>query len=97
MIDDNGDGLGTPAEWFRGLRATKRSRDGTAVDGLRAHQMHLIRSSAENDLSPETRTKRDQLELEIGALRDRKASLPEQEYYQQLEDLLRQLARLYYP
>jgi len=97
LIDDNGDGLGTPAEWFRGLRATKRARDGTAVDGLRAHQMHLIRSRAENELSPETRTKRDHLELEIGALRDRKASLPEEEYYQQLEDLLRQLARLYYP
>lgn len=97
LIDDNGDGLGTPADWFRGLRATKKARDGTAVDGLRAHQMHLIRSSAENELSPEVRAKRDQLELEVGLLRDRKSALPEEEYYRQLEDLLRQLARVYYP
>lgn len=97
LIDDNGDGLGTPADWFRGLRATKRPRDGAALDGLRAHQIHLVRSAAENELTPESRTRRDQIELEIAALRDRKASLAEDLYYQELERLLRELATLYHP
>src|SRR5207237_484377 len=34
LLDDNGDGLGTPAEWFRGLRAVKKPADKTSVDGL---------------------------------------------------------------
>lgn len=95
LLDDNGDGLGTPADWFRGLRPTKRPKDGATLDGLRAHQMHLVRSPTENDLPPETRATRDRLELEIAALRDRKASRPEEDYYRDLESLLRQLARLY--
>ncbi len=97
LIDDNGDGLGTPGDWFRGLRATKRPRDGAALDGLRAHQIHLVRSTAENELPPETRARRDQLELELAALRDRKTSMPEEIYYRDLETLLRQLAGLYLP
>ncbi|MGE3308843.1 MAG: hypothetical protein AB7O66_02650, partial [Limisphaerales bacterium] len=95
LIDDNGDGLGTPSAWFRGLHPTKRSRDGAAVDGLRAHQIHLVRSAAENELSPEARARRDQLEVEIASLRDRKSSVPEDQYYQDLETLLLELARLY--
>nr|MDQ3624677.1 hypothetical protein [Verrucomicrobiota bacterium] len=42
LLDDNGDGLGTPADWFRGVRAVKKARDDAELDGLRAHQMHLI-------------------------------------------------------
>jgi len=97
LIDDNGDGLGTPGDWFRGLRATKRPRDGGALDGMRAHQMHLVRSTAENELPAAMRARRDQLELEIAALRDRKASFQEDAYYQALEGLLIDLARVYLP
>ena len=43
LLEDNGDGLGTPPDWFRGIRATKKSADGTLPDGLRAHQFHLVR------------------------------------------------------
>lgn len=95
LIDDNGDGLGTPADWFRGLQAVKRPRDGAALDGLRAHQIHLVRSSAENELGPEARARRDRLELDIAELRDRKASLAEDVYDRRLEGLLLELARLY--
>ena len=49
LLDDNGDGLGTPADWFRGVRAVKTATNGKSVDGVRAHQMHLVRSGAEND------------------------------------------------
>lgn len=95
LIDDNGDGLGTPADWFRGVLATKRARDGAALDGPRAHQMHLLRSTEEQQLSPELRAKRDHLELQLAELRTRKAKLPEEKYLAELERLLLQLADLY--
>src|SRR5262249_53253088 len=28
LLDDNGDKLGTPPDWFHGIRATKRAKDG---------------------------------------------------------------------
>ena len=95
LLDDNGDGLGIPANWFQGTRATRSAKDGAAVDGLRAHQWHLVMSSAEQAIPPELRVRRDQLELEVASLRSRKASLPEEEYYAKLEPLLIELARLY--
>ena len=95
LIDDNGDALGTPAEWFDGLRATRRAKDGAAADGLRAQQLHLIPGARDRALSPEARRRRDELELAVAALRDRKAGLPEDDYYAQLEPLLLELARIY--
>jgi hypothetical protein len=95
LIDDNGDKLGTPADWFRGVRATKRAKDGAAPDGLRAHQIHLVPSDREKNMPPELRRRRDQLELSIAALRDQKEKLGEDEYYRRLEKLMIELARLY--
>lgn len=95
LLDDNGDGFGTPPDWFRGIRAVKSARDGAALDGFRAHQFHLVRSEAETKLSPEIRTRRDALELSIAQLRETKKTLSEDEYYQKLEALLLDLARLY--
>lgn len=95
LLDDNGDGQGTPADWFRGIRAVKKVADGASVDGLRAHQMHLIRSEREHDLSPAIRSRRDELELAIAKLRETKGQLTESDYYRRLEQLLIELARLY--
>jgi hypothetical protein len=95
IIDDNGDGLGTPADWFRGVIATKRARDGASPDGLRAHQFHLVRSAAELQLSPEMRARRDQLEVQLSALREKKAKMNEEKYYQELEKVLLEIAALY--
>jgi hypothetical protein len=95
LLDDNGDGLGTPADWFRGTRATKRAKDGATLDGHRAHQIHLIPSDRERKLPAELRHRRDELELVIAALRDQKEKLGEEAYYQRLEDLMVRLARLY--
>ena len=96
LIDDNGDGLGTPADWFRGVRATKKSRDAAPVDGARAHQLHLVRSEAEQQLSADMRARRDKLELEISKLRDAKPKMTEAAYYEELEKLFTQLAELYH-
>jgi hypothetical protein len=95
LIDDNGDGLGTPADWFRGIRAVKKAKEGATVDGLRAHQFHLLKSEFEQKLSPAIRARRNDLELAIAKLRDQKSKMPEDDYYRELETLLLQIARLY--
>lgn len=97
LIDDNGDGLGTPADWFRGTRATKKAKDGAALDGARAGQFHLVRSEAEARLTAAQRARRDELERAVEALRESKAKLSEDDYYGKLEALMVELARMYAP
>ena len=95
LIDDNGDGLGTPADWFQGVRAIKKAEKGESVDGRRAHQVHLISNAADQKLSAMQKAKRDELETAILNLRDRKSKLAADDYYRELEGLLLQMARLY--
>ena len=95
LIEDNGDELGTPADWFKGVRAVKIAKDGSSPDGLRASQWHLVKSSHEEQLSPAARIRRDELEQQLAHLRERKPDLAEDEYFQLLEPLLVELARLY--
>jgi len=96
LLDDNGDGLGVRADFFRGVRLVKKVQGGGAVDGRLAHRFHLVRSDSEQQLSPETRKLRDQLELAVIQLRDRKQSFDDEDvYYAQLEELLVQLAKAY--
>ncbi len=94
LLDDNGDGRGTPANWFRGVRATKAAKDG-AVDGQLANRICLVHSEYESKLSAELRTQRDSLEAKLDVLRREKSTLPEEAYLTQLEPLLVALARLY--
>lgn len=95
LLEDNGDGLGTPASWFSGIRAVKKPKGNNQPDGARAHQISLVPSAGERELSPELRQERNQLELELGNLRDRKATMPEDEYFAKLEEILLRIARLY--
>jgi hypothetical protein len=95
LLDDNGDGLGTPAAWFRGLRATQRAKDGATLDGTRAHQFHLVASDRERELPTDVVRRRDELELKIAALREKKDELKEDDYYGRLEELMLDLAKLY--
>jgi hypothetical protein len=94
LLDDNGDGQGTRAEAFDGLEPIQTSADGRSLlDGERAHRWHLVRTIDGHPLSAQTRRVMDQLETEIAALKRRKGSLPEAEYYDRLETLLVALAR----
>ena len=95
LLDDNGDDLGTPADFFRGVRAVKKPASGGSVDGQRAHQIHLVRSAQEQRMPPELRARRDELERALASLRDSKKDLTEQEYYDRLTRLLLQLAEIY--
>jgi hypothetical protein len=95
LLDDNGDRLGTPADWFRGVHATRRAKDGAPLDGIRAHQFHLIPSDRERGMSEADRQRRDQLEQSLAALREQKSKLGEEEYHKQIEPLMIELARIY--
>ena len=95
LLDDNGDALGTPAAWFQGVRAIRTAKDGAALDGSAAQRWYLVPGNQERRLSPGARLRRDELEQAIAALRVKKVTLAEDEYYAQLEPLLVELARLY--
>lgn len=95
LLDDNGDKLGTPADWFQGVRATKAAKSAAAIDGQHAARWHLVHSPREERLSVEARARRDELERELAALRARKAEHSEAEYLVMIEPLLIEIARLY--
>jgi hypothetical protein len=95
LLDDNGDKLGTPADWFQGVRPTKSAKDGAALDGLLAGQFVLVKSSREQQLPEAVRVRRDELELQLAELRKRKSQLAEAEYLKLLEPVLVELAKLY--
>lgn len=95
LLDDNGDRLGTPGDWFEGVRAEKKAAGGALPDGVRAHQFHLVRSEEERSLPDDFRVSRDQLELELEALRARKGDLSAEAYFGLIEELMVRLARLY--
>lgn len=97
LIDDNGDGKGTPAEWFQGLQAVKKTRDAMPLDGAAAQRLWLIPDDGAHQLTPDQLAERGRLETEIAALRARKNSLKEDDYYQLLETLMRRLAAVYEP
>ena len=97
LLDDNGDKLGVSPDWFRGTRVVKRPENSQPVDGFRARQIVLMDTAAEKALTPGQRLLRDQYEQEMEHLRAKKAALAEDEYYRQLEVILRQLAAIYVP
>lgn len=88
VIDDNGDGQATSTDDFKGLRAV------TGSDGATAREIYLLTPGVDS-LSPEAKAQRAKLELSIDALRKRKHQLPENEYYEQLERLMREMAGIY--
>ena len=94
MIDDNGDGKGTPADWFQGTRTVKESKV-NEPDGFVSNQVFLIRRGTEAKLTAEQREIREQLERELESLRQNKDELGELNYYQSIEPILLKLAKLY--
>ncbi|MBC8127019.1 MAG: hypothetical protein H8M99_07735 [Gloeobacteraceae cyanobacterium ES-bin-144] len=94
VIDDNGDGLGTSADSFKGLRAETKSEDEAAPDGATAREIHLL-SHATNALTPQAIDERAKLESSIDSLRVRKPELTENDYYRKLEILMLKMAKLY--
>ncbi|QDU29175.1 hypothetical protein ETAA8_42820 [Anatilimnocola aggregata] len=94
LLDDNGDRLGTPADWFQGLRVVKQTKAGAPVDGSLASQFVLVRSEKEQAIPAEIRRQRELLEKELAELRASKANIAEADYFTRLEHILVQLAKL---
>ena len=95
LIDDNGDALGSRAEWYDGTTPTKSPSPEAKPDGDLAAQKVLVKNAFERLLTPEQRERRDGIERQVVELRRTKASLGEDEYYPKLEALLLELSRLY--
>lgn len=95
ILDDNGDGLGSRAEWFEGTTPTRAPADDAKPDGDLAGQKVLVKNAFERLLTPEQRKTRDELERQVLELRRSKSSLDETDYYGRLEPLLLKLSKLY--
>jgi hypothetical protein len=95
LLDDNGDGKGTPASFYRGVRPAKKNEESPNVDGFRAHQIQFIPNESDAKLSPEIRKRRNELEVSLEELRARKSQMNEDEYIKQIEPILLDLSKLY--
>jgi len=95
LIDDNGDKFGTPASWFEGLRLVQHARNNAAPDGDYAKLVALVASPEERALTDEDRAFRTKCEKQIEMLRQQKSSMAEDDYYRQLEQVLRALSSIY--
>jgi hypothetical protein len=94
LIEDSGDGIGTRAEAFSGVRLTTLPGDGKAGDGQLARQWCLVLNEDDAALTQERRKHRDDLERQVEALRGKRAQIPEAEFYQQLEKLMLEIAKI---
>lgn len=95
LIDDNGDKLGTGAEFFRGTRAVKAAQAGKQLDGEVAARLILSSADTAPKLTAEQEAKRGLIESQIEQLRASKPSPPADSYWNELEKLLLELAEVY--
>ncbi|MEM1070682.1 MAG: hypothetical protein AAGI63_17390 [Planctomycetota bacterium] len=95
LIDDNGDGKGTPARMYRGTRPIAKAKDGSQLDGKIASRLTLAPTGNRIPLTESELKKRTEWEADLEALRNRKSQLSESEYDQELESILVKLAKLY--
>lgn len=95
LIEDTGDGKGTPASFYNGVRPAKKPQEAANLDGFRAHQLHFLPNEEEARLSPAVRKRRNELELELERARGRKPQMKEDEYLALIEPVISELSRLY--
>ena len=96
LIDDNADGKGTSVDFFRGLRAIKSSDKG-AIDGELARRTWLQEPASLGSLGTESKVRIDEIESQLEALRSKKSTMLEDQYYADLERLMVELAKILYP
>ena len=95
LLEDNQDGKGISADFFKGIRVEATAKDGASLDGRRAHR-YILRSSPDAvRLTAEQVVERDRIETEIEKLRVQKKTMTEDDYFAALEIQLLKMARLY--
>ena len=92
LLDDNGDGMGTPADWFRGVRTQKKAKGKSSADGKLSRLVFPVIPPAEKDIPAPLRKKRLAAEAKIETLRSLKKTLEAEIYYRDLEKLFVELA-----
>lgn len=101
LIEDNSDGTGTSHEYYRGIRPMSQSQRGQVamekVDGLLAKRIHVRESSGHVVLGDAERLRLEEIDRKIEALRLEKGSLSGDLYYERLEVLFLELAKILYP
>jgi len=95
LIDDNGDGKGTPADWFRGTRVVQKGKEEAKPDGAFASRVFLKADPTNSAWTPDSKAERDRLESNLAELSEQKSHLSEPEYMKRLEGILTELATLY--
>ena len=93
LLEDTGDGRGTPAVFYRGLRAVKGPVDKASLDGNLAKRVTIDGESMVR-LSEDSMAKRETLEEELERLRSQKGDMDLDQYYRELERVFVQLARI---
>ena len=92
LLDDNGDGMGTPADWFRGVRTQKKAKGKSTADGKLSRLVFPVIPTMEKDVPGPLRKKRLAVESQIETLRSLKKTLDSEIYYRDLEKLFLELA-----
>lgn len=95
LVDDNGDGLGTPADWFRGWRSVRTAKTGASPDGSLAAQLVLAYRGDGKTFNAVALSRCVEIERQIAQLRGEKAKLDEREYFARLEAMLIELVESY--
>ncbi len=99
LLDDNGDKLGTPAEWFQGVRATRRASRTEPPGRDPGQPVHphpqRSRTPAPRRDPPKTGPARTLHRRPAGREGEVESEGGADAYYQQLEPLMVELAKLY--
>ncbi len=95
ILDDNGDKLGTGAEFFKGVRAVKSAQGGKQADGVIASRIVLSVLPGAPKFTDAELKRRGEIEQQLDELRAKRPTPSTEEYWNQLEQLLLQLAELY--
>ena len=95
LMDDNGDGRGSAAKMFRGVRAIGQAKDGAKLDGKLATKVTLSPTEKSIVLNDEELRQRETLELQLDNLRMKKNELDAAEYQSLVEPILIKLAKIY--
>ncbi|MCY2974080.1 MAG: hypothetical protein NTW52_05370 [Planctomycetota bacterium] len=95
LLDDNGDKRGTPATFFQGVRPVKAPADNLTLDGLLAKRTVLFALPNATQINKTQQVKIEEIENKIETLREKKRDLSEDDYYEQLEKLFRDIIQVH--
>ncbi len=97
LLDDNGDGKGTPSVFYRGIRPVKAPAEGLQLDGRLANRMIVSSFGSLPTLSDEAQRRIAELESQLESLRRSKGEMTQRAYFQKIESLLLEIADLQKP